>query len=127
MGEEKKRLARESAVVDEDGFTKVVSGTTRTKDGFAIKAAKRPALKTGAFAEPVGGMRGDPEKEGKKKKKNKNKELPDFYRFQQRESKRQEIVDHRKRKVEDEETVYRLKKQQKVRTAAFNEKPKKKG
>merc|ERR1712187_141281 len=53
--EEKKRLARESAV-DDDGFTKVVSGITRTADGFSIRAARRPDLKTGAFAEPIKGV-----------------------------------------------------------------------
>lgn len=121
--DEKKKLARQSAVVDDDGFTKVVSGTTRTADGFAIRAAKRPSLKTGAFAEPLAGT--VEQKFGKKKKK-KNKEFVDFYRFQQRENKRQEIVDHRKRKSEDEEKVYRLKKKAKVRTAAFNAKPTKK-
>lgn len=117
--EEKKRLARESAVVDEDGFTKVVSGITRSTDDrgehFAIRATRGPSLKTGAFAEgPATAVVG--------KKKKKNKELPDFYRFQMREQKRQEISDHRKRKVEDQEKVYRLKKKQKVRTAAFVEK-----
>lgn len=114
--EEKKRLARASAVVDEDGFTKVVSGITRTADGTAVRASRGPALKTGAFAEVVA----LPDR-GKKKKK--SKEMPDFYRFQQRENKRQEINDHRKRKVEDIEKVYRLKKKAKVRTAAYNAKP----
>merc|ERR1712072_719748 len=81
--EEKKRLARESALVDEDGFQKVVSGLTRTADGFSIRAAKRPGLKTGAFAEPVGASAlQDLETVGKKKKK--SKEMPDFYRFQMR-------------------------------------------
>lgn len=123
---EKKRLARASAVVDDDGFTKVVSGTTRVKndgtfdgEGFAIRSASRPSLKTGAFAEH------DVEHISTKKRK-KTKEMPDFYRFQQRENKRQEIVDHRKRMAQDVETVYRLKKKQKVRTAAYNERPGKK-
>lgn len=121
--EEKKRLARESAVVDEDGFTKVVSGITRLVDddgkGYAIHSHKQPGLNTGAFAEPVAGV----DLNATASKKKKSKEMPDFYRFQMREQKRQEIVDHRKRKAEDEEKVYRLKKKQKVRTAAYNEKP----
>lgn len=127
---EKKRLARQSAVVDDDGFTKVVSGTSRTADGFAIRAAARPALKTGAFSEPltiIGEQGKQSERLGRNSKKKKNKEMPDFYRFQMREQRHREIVDHRKRKVEDEEKVYRLKKKLKVQTAAFVEKPKKKG
>jgi len=105
--EEKKRIARETAV-DDDGFIKVVSGTTRA-DGFTIRSARRPSLKTGAFAEPINGMP-DPESlEGAKKKKaHKKKEKFDFYRSQLREQKRQEIVSHRKRKAEDLEKVERM-------------------
>lgn len=113
--EEKKRLARET-MVDEDGFTKVISGLTKTSEGFAIRSASRPSLKTGAFAEPIAGKTEPAVAPGAKKKK--NKEMPDFYRFQMREQKRQEIIDHRKRQAEDVEKVYRLKKKQKVRTAA---------
>ena len=59
--------------VDEDGFTKVISGITRTPDGLTIRGAPRPKMKTGAFAEALtsgstsGAMMG-----GKKKKKNKD-------------------------------------------------------
>jgi ribosomal RNA-processing protein 7 len=113
--EEKKRLARES-MVDEDGFTKVISGLTKTSEGFSIRSASRPGLKTGAFAEPIAGKSDLNPAPGVKKKK--NKEMPDFYRFQMREQKRQEIIDHRKRQVEDVEKVYRLKKKQKIRTEA---------
>jgi len=122
--EEKKLLARESALVDEDGFQKVVSGLTRTTDGFSIRAAKRPSLKTGAFSESTIAAQ-EANASGKRKKR--SKEMPDFYRFQEREQKRQEIVDHRKRMAEDMDKVYRLKKRQKVRTAAYVEKPIKKG
>jgi len=121
--EEKKKLARESAVVDEDGFTKVVSGITKSSDetgNFAIRSAARPAMRTGAFGEATG-VAAQADRSDKKKKK--SKEFLDFYRFQQRENKRQEIVDYRKRKMEDEETVYRLKKKQKVRTVAYNAPP----
>jgi hypothetical protein len=122
--EAKKKLARESAVVDEDGFTKVVSGITKSSDEagetFAIRSAARPAMRTGAFGEAVG-IAAQADRSDKKKKK--SKEFLDFYRFQQRENKRQEIVDYRKRKMEDEETVYRLKKKQKVRTVAYNAPP----
>lgn len=52
--EEKRRLAQEMAV-DDDGFTKVVSGITRTSDGLTIRSAARPSAKMGAFAEPVKG------------------------------------------------------------------------
>merc|ERR1712039_644590 len=96
--EQKRQAARESAI-DEDGFTKVVSGITRTEDGVTIRSAARPAPKTGAFAEPIRGSGDMVDVE----KKVKNKEMPDFYRFQMREKKREEIVDHRKRKAADME------------------------
>ncbi|CAJ1451952.1 unnamed protein product [Effrenium voratum] len=101
--EEKKRLARESQV-DEDGFTKVVSGITRTADGLTIRGAKREAPKTGAFAEAIQAKAKVPAK------KKKTKEMPDFYRFQLREKRREEIIDHRKRKAKDLETVKQMKK-----------------
>merc|ERR1712083_58837 len=94
--EEKKRLARENAV-DEDGFTKVVSGITRTEDGMAIRSAKRPEPKVGAFSEPIRGGQ-DPVLTAEDKKKKKKREQLDFYRFQLREKRREDIVDHRKRK-----------------------------
>merc|ERR1712232_480653 len=115
--EGKRRLARETAV-DDDGFTKVVSGITRTADGLAIRAAKRPELKTGAFAEPIKTVQASTGPgsesivgvdEGSRKKK-KKKEQVDFYRFQLREKKLQEVIDHRKRKIEDTETVEYMKK-----------------
>ena len=37
-------------------------------------------------------------------------EMPDFYRFQLREKRREEIIDHRKRKAKDLETVKQMKK-----------------
>lgn len=110
--EEKKKAARENAV-DEDGFTKVVSGITRTEDGFAIRSASRPALKTGAFAEPINRIHETPAAPGKKKKRKGGETSPDFYRFQLREKKREEIVEHRKRKAEDIEKVDRMKKSRK--------------
>merc|ERR1712187_198455 len=96
--DEKKRAAKEN-LVDDDGFTKVVSGITRTDDGLAIRAAKRPALKTGAFAEPIHGVQ-DPVVTDLEEKKKRREQL-DFYKFQLREKKREELIDHRKRKVED--------------------------
>merc|ERR1712190_710126 len=110
---EKKRLARENAV-DEDGFTKVVSGITRTEDGLAIKSAARPAKKTGAFAEPIMGAVA-PALTGENKKKKKKREQLDFYRFQLREKRREELNDHRKRKAEDVEKVEDRKKKQKFK------------
>lgn len=116
--DEKRRLLRESAQVDEDGFTKVVSGVTQTTDGFSIRSAQRPALKTGAFLESVRGTR-DPEtnqiRDTKRKKKKKERERPDFYKFQLREKRREEIIDHRKRVVEDTEKVMHMKKQKKFK------------
>jgi ribosomal RNA-processing protein 7 len=119
---EKRRIARETAV-DEDGFTKVVSGITRTADGLAIRAAKRPDLKTGAFAEPIKSVQASTGPgcesivgagEGPRKKK-KKREQPDFYRFQVREKKLQEVVDHRKRRIEDTETIEYMKKKKKFK------------
>merc|ERR1712060_461501 len=112
---EKRRAARENAV-DDDGFTKVVSGITRTEDGLAMRSAKRPAPKTGAFAEPIQGVQ-DPALTGEDKKKRKRREQLDFYRFQLREKRRDEIVDHRKRKAEDEEKVEYMKKKNKFKVA----------
>jgi len=39
-------------------------------------------------------------------------EMPDFYRFQQREKRREEIIDHRKRNERDMDTVKQMKKAQ---------------
>merc|ERR1711957_162974 len=82
--EEKIRKAKEE-VVDEDGFTKVVTGITRIEDNdgnmVAMRAAKRPSVKTGAFNESVSTTKlegiGTTPYSGKKKK-NKNKEKLDF-------------------------------------------------
>lgn len=103
--EEKKRLARETQV-DEDGFTKVISGITKTPDGLTIRGAPRPAMKIGAFAEAMT-SRGNA---APSKKKKKQKEMPDFYRFQMREKRREEIIDHRKRNAKDMDTVKQMKK-----------------
>eukprot|EP00931_Biecheleriopsis_adriatica_P061626 TRINITY_DN37063_c0_g1_i1.p1 TRINITY_DN37063_c0_g1~~TRINITY_DN37063_c0_g1_i1.p1 ORF type:complete len:313 (+),score=95.76 TRINITY_DN37063_c0_g1_i1:41-940(+) len=106
--QEKRRQAKETQV-DEDGFTKVVSGITRTADGLVMRGARRQRLKTGAFADSVGGSPAD-EDVSAGKKKHKSKEMPDFYRFQQREKRRDEIMDHRKRHAEDVETVKLMRK-----------------
>ena len=37
-------------------------------------------------------------------------EMPDFYRFQIREQRREEIIDHRKRNAKDLDTVKQMKK-----------------
>lgn len=106
--EEKRKLLREEGAVDEDGFIKVVSGVTKSNDGFTIRSAKRSTIQTGAFHEPIKGAR-DPDVQGdKRKRKKKAKERPDFYRFQQRDKRRQEIMGHRKRVVEDAEKVDRM-------------------
>jgi len=122
--EEKRRLARESALVDEDGFVKVVTGITRAPDGeFAIRSAKKPGLTTGAFAEPIAGAPGDIASTGdgvldRRKRKKKDRERPDFYRFQQREKRREEIQEHRKRVAEDTEKVQRMRKTKRFKAAA---------
>uniref|UniRef100_A0A7S2P3X6 RRM domain-containing protein n=1 Tax=Zooxanthella nutricula TaxID=1333877 RepID=A0A7S2P3X6_9DINO len=109
--DDKRRLARESALVDEDGFQKVVSGITRSAEGFSIRSAKRPSLKAGAFSEPIAAAQGVASGTAdKRKRKKKEIERPDFYKFQQREKRRDEIMDHRRRKAEDEEKVLRMRK-----------------
>jgi hypothetical protein len=99
------REQRESAV-DEDGFVKVVSGITRTEDGAVVHSAKRPSLKTGVFNEPIVGML-DPSLHGdaRHRKKKQGKEKLDFYRFQLRERRRDEVITFRKRKAEDAEKL----------------------
>jgi len=115
--DEKRRQLRESAMVDDDGFQKVVSGITRTADGFAIRSAKRPSLRTGAFAEPISGSAPDSAEGDRRKKKKKDRERPDFYKFQQREQRRNEIIDVRKRKAEDAEKVERMRKTKRFKAA----------
>mmetsp|Transcript_43965 Transcript_43965/g.82151 ORF Transcript_43965/g.82151 Transcript_43965/m.82151 type:complete len:289 (-) Transcript_43965:14-880(-) len=105
--EEKKRLAKETQV-DDDGFTKVVSGITRTPDGLTIRGARRPSLKTGAFAESMAHASDAGQVPNQRRKK--SKEMPDFYRFQVREKRREELIDHRKRNTKDLETVKQMKK-----------------
>merc|ERR1712217_59797 len=110
-----KRAARQD-LVDDDGFTKVRSGITRTDDGTAIRSAKRPSLKVGAFSEPIRGGQ-DPALTADDKKKKKKREQLDFYRFQLREKRREDIIDHRKRKAEDVEKVEYMKKKNKFKAA----------
>merc|ERR1740121_3535424 len=80
-----------------------------------IGSAARPAKKTGAFAEPIMGAV-DPALTGENKKKKKKREQLDFYRFQLREKRREELNDHRKRKAEDVEKVEYMKKKQKFKS-----------
>jgi len=106
--DERRQALRDSAVVDDDGFTKVVTGVTKTGEGFTIRSAARSQIQSGAFHEPIKGAR-DPVTQGdKRKRKKKEKERPDFYRFQQREKRRDEIIGHRKRLAEDAEKVDRM-------------------
>lgn len=72
--EEKKRLARETQV-DEDGFTKVISGITKTPDGLTIRGAARPKTNTGVFGEAIAASKTPAPQvaSGKKKKKNKDR------------------------------------------------------
>ena len=106
--EESRRRARETQV-DDDGFTKVVSGITRTPDGLTIRGARRPSLKTGAFGESMASAVSTEHASSSQKKK-KTKEMPDFYRFQVREKRREELIDFRKRNRKDLETVKQMKK-----------------
>jgi len=109
--EEKRRQAQETQV-DDDGFTKVVSGITRTADGVTIRGARRASLQTGAFSENIKDSNDALVRSnaGGGKKTKKAKEMPDFYKFQQREKRRDEIMDHRKRHASDVETVRMMKK-----------------
>lgn len=117
--QEKKRIAQETAV-DEDGFTKVVSGITRTADGLTVRGARMNSVTTGAFAEAVYGSKesltGDSSAGAQGKKKKKSKEMLDFYKFQQREQRRSELIDHRKRHSEDVETVKLMRKSKRFKS-----------
>merc|ERR1719469_1244214 len=65
-------------------------------------------IQSGAFHEPIKGAR-DPITQGdRRKRKKRAKEKPDFYRFQQREKRREDIMGHRKRAAEDTEKVERM-------------------
>eukprot|EP00933_Yihiella_yeosuensis_P041990 TRINITY_DN36429_c0_g1_i1.p1 TRINITY_DN36429_c0_g1~~TRINITY_DN36429_c0_g1_i1.p1 ORF type:complete len:332 (-),score=89.68 TRINITY_DN36429_c0_g1_i1:78-968(-) len=116
-----RRQARESAV-DDDGFTKVVSGITRTADGLTIRAAKRAAPTTGAFAQSIRAEKDQGTAvegpNGGKKKKKKSKEMADFYRFQQREKSRDEIMDHRKRQWSDAEKIKVMRKSKRFKLSS---------
>lgn len=114
LEEEKKKRMRENTV-DDDGFTKVVSGITRTSDGVVIRAAKRPSANTGAFAEPIKGAQDPAAREWSTKKR--VYEHPDFYRFQLRENRRQELVGHRKQNEVDMEKVLHLRKAKRFKGA----------
>mmetsp|Transcript_20386 Transcript_20386/g.37092 ORF Transcript_20386/g.37092 Transcript_20386/m.37092 type:complete len:332 (+) Transcript_20386:41-1036(+) len=129
--EQRAREARENAV-DEDGFTKVISGVNRSADGLVIRAAKKPSLPTGAFAEPINGgdalkdpMEDAAERRGTgtrlRRRKRTTRELPDFYRFQLREHKKQELIDHRKRKAVDAEKVAEMRKMTRKKKAKATE------
>jgi len=59
--------------VDDDGFTKVISGITRTPDGLTIRGAARPRSNTGVFGEAI---KAAPVQAGGKKKKNKDRVAP---------------------------------------------------
>lgn len=116
--DEKRALARESGKVDEDGFVKIVKGITRTPDGIVMRSAARPPKNVGVFEEAVKGRR-DPITQGDKRKKKKtDKEKTDFYRFQLRESRRAEILDHRKRQAEDAVTVERMRKSKRFKASS---------
>jgi len=95
----------------------VVSGITSTADGLAIRAARRPTLKTGAFAESIRGTT-DAAVDGSVSGKKKSKEQPDFYRFQLREKRREDIVDHRKRNADDMETVKQMRKSKRFKVSS---------
>eukprot|EP00405_Crypthecodinium_cohnii_P022058 CAMPEP_0206480722 /NCGR_PEP_ID=MMETSP0324_2-20121206/37602_1 /ASSEMBLY_ACC=CAM_ASM_000836 /TAXON_ID=2866 /ORGANISM="Crypthecodinium cohnii, Strain Seligo" /LENGTH=288 /DNA_ID=CAMNT_0053957841 /DNA_START=26 /DNA_END=892 /DNA_ORIENTATION=+ len=108
--EEKQRQLEQEALVDEDGFQKVVSRVTKS-DGFSIRSAPKPGLKVGAFSEPISGVKALSEgKKDRRTKKKKEREKVDFYKFQQREQRMQEVVQMRKDKKHDEEKVEQMRK-----------------
>ncbi|KAJ3280214.1 Ribosomal RNA-processing protein 7 A, partial [Borealophlyctis nickersoniae] len=89
------RLAQERArnVPDEDGFVLV----TRARGRRNTNADASGATVTAARPEEV------------KKLKPKKKELVDFYRFQMRESKRNQLADLRRKFEEDKKKIAALK------------------
>lgn len=112
---ERAKAERES-LVDDDGFTKVVSGITRAADGLTIRSAKRLRPNTGSFGETVS-VTPEEQLQGslKKKRADKKRERPDFYRFQLREKRRQEISDHRAQGAADEKKLEEMRKAKKFK------------
>jgi hypothetical protein len=95
------RAKQDEVEVDDDGFTKVKSGTTRTEDGHVIKSFRAAPPKVGAFDAGV--------TEGVAKKKKKAKEVDDFYSFQLREKQRLEVASERRKRRLEENAVEKMK------------------
>jgi len=89
---EKLELDKKASIVDEDGFTLVTRRTRRntnkTEDGASVTAARYEDVKN---------------------LKPKKKELQDFYRFQMKEKKRNELADLRRKFEEDKKRIAELK------------------
>jgi len=89
---EKLELDRKASIVDEDGFTLVTRrtrrNTNRTEDGASVTAARYEDVKN---------------------LKPKKKELQDFYRFQMKEKKRNELAELRRKFEEDKKRIADLK------------------
>mmetsp|Transcript_8263 Transcript_8263/g.10737 ORF Transcript_8263/g.10737 Transcript_8263/m.10737 type:complete len:272 (+) Transcript_8263:117-932(+) len=101
--EEEDRLERERRMneVDDDGFTLV----TYKKSGGPTNINKRGRPDQGAEGGPLA-KRGT----GRGRSRNKKKvELKNFYRFQMREAKRDQLVELRKRFEEDKKKIEKLK------------------
>lgn len=102
-------------LLDADGFTIVQSTgkygrTTEAAGGASVRVARSRAQNTAlAGRRRRGGADdGDGEPEGREKKKKKI-ELEDFYRFQRREAKREELADLRAKFQADQEKIKKLK------------------
>eukprot|EP00397_Hematodinium_sp_SG-2012_P063939 GEMP01089341.1.p1 GENE.GEMP01089341.1~~GEMP01089341.1.p1 ORF type:complete len:256 (+),score=54.91 GEMP01089341.1:14-781(+) len=95
-----KKKVNAETTVDEDGFTMVKSGVTHAPDGTRVLSVRKPEKSSWSLPE-------------NSKKKKKTKEVGDFYKFQVKEKARQDIEQHRKRNVEDEEQITRMRKKRK--------------
>ncbi|KAI8812237.1 ribosomal RNA-processing protein 7-domain-containing protein [Cladochytrium replicatum] len=92
-------------VPDEDGFVTVVRrgrrNTNRDGQGAVVKAARAVGLKRSLMGE-------DDDEEAKKRKRRKQQELVNFYRFQLRETKRNDLAELRRKFEEDKKRIAAL-------------------
>ncbi|CDR40391.1 CYFA0S05e00254g1_1 [Cyberlindnera fabianii] len=93
-----KKLKEMKEIVDDDGFTLVVGKNRKTKRGILGKISGTTKFETA--------------KTGKKEKK---KEKQDFYRFQIREKKKQEMNELLKKFRDDQERIKELKEKKRFR------------
>eukprot|EP00386_Alphamonas_edax_P000741 GDKI01002323.1.p1 GENE.GDKI01002323.1~~GDKI01002323.1.p1 ORF type:complete len:309 (+),score=110.44 GDKI01002323.1:105-1031(+) len=121
IAKEEERMRRNmQQKTDDDGFT-VVSGAGAVKapDGTVVRAIKPKLPPTGVFAITTGAAQTAAAETGetasRKKKKRKAEETLDFYKFQMREKKRNELADMRRKNEEDKGKVEQMRQAKKFR------------